>query len=175
MAGTPLLTAAVVAATALATTTVAQDPVGLPPPSPETIEGVFKSQKHYSPYAGRNFSTHVYWGDTHLHTALSMDAGTFGNRLGLDDAYRFTRGEEVTSSGGYKARLGRPLDFVVVADHSDGMGAITDIDGYGPGRILFRSQDNLYSASTRVGTHKDKTARVDFPNGFTVGDIWGGQ
>lgn len=79
----------------------------------------------YSPYAGRNFPTEVYWGDTHLHTSLSMDAGAFGNRLGLDDAYRFTMGEEVIASSGQQARLGRPLDFVVMADHSDGMGVFT--------------------------------------------------
>ncbi len=76
----------------------------------------------FSPYANRAFPTRVYFGDTHLHTANSMDAGTFGNRLGLEDAYRFCRGEEVTSSTGLRARLGRPLDFVVIADHSDGMG-----------------------------------------------------
>jgi len=64
----------------------------------------------------------VYWGDTHLHTDLSMDAGAFGNRIGMDEAYRFARGEEVTSSTGLKAKLSRPLDFLVVADHSDGMG-----------------------------------------------------
>jgi hypothetical protein len=64
----------------------------------------------------------VYWGDTHLHTNLSMDAGAFGNRIGMDEAYRFARGEEVTASSGIKAKLSRPLDFLVVADHSDGMG-----------------------------------------------------
>jgi len=79
-------------------------------------------RKEFSPYANRAYPTNVYFGDTHLHTELSMDAGTFGNRLGLDEAYRFTRGEEVVSSTGYKAKLGRPLDFVVLADHSDGMG-----------------------------------------------------
>jgi hypothetical protein len=121
------LAAALFAVTALATTTVAQDPVGLPAPSPETIEGVFKSQEHYSPYAGRNFPTQVYWGDTHLHTAMSMDAGAFGNRLGLEEAYRFARGEEVTSATGLRVKLSRPLDFLVVADHSDNMGFFPDL------------------------------------------------
>ena len=78
--------------------------------------------KEFSPYANRSFPTEVYFGDTHLHTDLSVDSGTFGNRLGLEEAYRFTRGEEVISSGGLHAKLGRPLDFVVIADHSDGMG-----------------------------------------------------
>jgi len=53
----------------------------------------------------------VYWGDTHLHTDLSMDAGAFGNRIGMDEAYRFALGEEVTSSSGLEAKLSRPLDL----------------------------------------------------------------
>lgn len=85
-------------------------------------DNIQPEKKEFSPYVNRGYPTNVYFGDTHLHTSLSMDAGTFGNRLGLDDAYRFTRGEEVTASKGYKAKLGRPLDFVVIADHSDGMG-----------------------------------------------------
>ena len=51
-----------------------------------------------------------------------MDAGAFGNRLGFEDAYRFARGEELTASGGQQAKLSRPLDFLVIADHSDNMG-----------------------------------------------------
>jgi hypothetical protein len=72
----------------------------------------------YSPYAGRNFPTRVLWGDTHLHTANSLDAAAFGNTLGPEPAYRFARGEEVVSSSGQPVRLSRPLDFLVVADHA---------------------------------------------------------
>jgi hypothetical protein len=97
---------------------LAQDPV----PPPESLEGAFKAQKHFSPYAGRNFPTEVFWGDTHLHTGMSMDAGAFGARLSPVDAYRFARGEELTSSTGLQVKLSRPLDFLVVADHSDNMG-----------------------------------------------------
>ena len=85
-------------------------------------EDMKPSKKQYSPYANRGYPTRVFFGDTHLHTSLSVDAGVFGNRLGLDEAYRFTRGEQVTSATGYAAKMGRPLDFVVIADHSDGMG-----------------------------------------------------
>ena len=63
-----------------------------------------------------------YFGDTHLHTSDSMDAGAFGCRLGPKDAYRFAKGEEVTASMGERVRLSRPLDFLVVTDHSDGLG-----------------------------------------------------
>jgi len=93
----------------------------LPPPT-DDVKDSFPSQKHYSPYAGRNFPTQVYWGDTHLHTGNSLDAGAFGARLTPEDAHRFARGEELTSSTGLKVRLSRPLDFLVVADHSDNMG-----------------------------------------------------
>ena len=98
-----------------------QDPPGLPAPH-EEVAKAFPAQKHFSPYAGRNFPTQVYWGDTHVHTGMSMDAGAFGARLLPDDAYRFALGEELTSSTGLQVRLDRPLDFLVVADHSDNMG-----------------------------------------------------
>jgi hypothetical protein len=95
---------------------------GDPIPPKETLEGAFPAQHHFSPYAGRNFPTQVYWGDTHLHTGMSMDAGAFGARLLPEDAYRFALGEELKSSSGLKVKLSRPLDFLVVADHSDNMG-----------------------------------------------------
>ena len=87
-----------------------------------TLEKVHPAKPPYSPYAGRNFPTRPFFGDTHLHTSFSMDAGAFGARLGPRDAYRFARGEEVTASSGQPAKLSRPLDFLVVADHSDGIG-----------------------------------------------------
>ena len=62
------------------------------------------------------------FGDTHLHTALSFDAGAAGARLGPREAYRFAKGEEVISSTGQPVKLSRPLDFLVVTDHSDNMG-----------------------------------------------------
>jgi hypothetical protein len=83
---------------------------------------LFPSKPPYSPYAGRNFPTRPYFGDTHLHTSFSMDAGAFGARLTPRDAYRFARGEELNSNTGQPVKLSRPLDFLVVADHSDGFG-----------------------------------------------------
>ena len=101
-------------------TAVAQTHAGEP-------ESVLEPTKIYSPYVERkaadsNFAEGVYWGDTHLHTAMSFDAGAFGARLLPRDAYRFARGEQVTSSTGLQVRLSKPLDFLVVADHSDNMG-----------------------------------------------------
>jgi hypothetical protein len=95
-----------------------QDPV----PAEEGLEKAFRAQEHYSPYAGRTFPTRPLWGDTHLHTAMSMDAGAFGARLSPEDAHRFARGEELVSSTGQRVKLSRPLDFLVVSDHSDNMG-----------------------------------------------------
>ena len=54
----------------------------------------------YSPYLDQGYPDRVYFGDTHLHTAYSTDAGMFGCRLGPDEAYRFARGEKVISSTG---------------------------------------------------------------------------
>ncbi len=76
----------------------------------------------YSPYLDRGYPDRVYFGDTHLHTSYSTDAGMLGNRLGPEEAYRFARGEEVISSTGVRARLQRPLDFLVVSDHAENLG-----------------------------------------------------
>ena len=92
-----------------------------PPPDPNTLSKAFPGES-YSPYAKRSFPSFPLWGDTHLHTSTSFDAGAFGNRLDARAAYRFAKGEEVTSSTGVPARLSRPLDWLVVADHSDNMG-----------------------------------------------------
>ena len=86
----------------------------------------FKGES-YSPYAKRNFPNEPLWGGTHLHTNLSLDARTAGVLLSPRDAYRFARGDEVTSSHGERVRLSRPLDFVTVTDHSDAIGVMNEI------------------------------------------------
>lgn len=91
-------------------------------PNKDDAGKAFHKDANYSPYAGLNYPTRVYWGDTHLHTSFSFDAGSFGNRLLPEDAFRFARGEEVVSSTGQRAKLSRPLDFLVVSDHSEQMG-----------------------------------------------------
>ncbi|MBL8201620.1 MAG: DUF3604 domain-containing protein [Chromatiales bacterium] len=110
----PLLVASLVAATAWADE----------PPTKEALARVTGPQ--FSPYAGRNFPTRVLWGDTHLHTSISVDAGTM-NRVGQEDAFRFARGEEVTSTGGLRAKLSRPLDFLVIADHAEMYGLMPQL------------------------------------------------
>jgi len=90
--------------------------------------GVTKAmtKQQYSPYVGRDFPTRVMWGDTHLHTAISVDAGTM-NRLGQEDAFRFARGDEVTTTNGLQARLSRPLDFLVISDHAEMYGLMPQL------------------------------------------------
>jgi len=84
------------------------------------------AKPQFSPYVGRDFPTKVYWGDTHLHTAVSVDAGTM-NRIGQEDAFRFARGEEVTTTHGLQAKLSRPLDFLVIADHAEMYGLMPQL------------------------------------------------
>jgi len=69
------------------------------------------------------FPDRPYWGDTHLHTDNSIDAFGFGVRLGPEEALMFASGQEATATTGMRAKLARPLDFLVISDHSDGLGA----------------------------------------------------
>ncbi|MEM7191266.1 MAG: DUF3604 domain-containing protein [Pseudomonadota bacterium] len=100
----------------------------VPPPADgeEVLYGAYKG-KTYSPYAQRGFPSRPLWGDTHLHSAMSMDAGSFGNRLGVREAFQFARGDEITSATGLPVKLSRPLDFLVITDHSDNMGFFPDM------------------------------------------------
>jgi hypothetical protein len=110
-------------AASLISPTLAQD-VGAP--AEEQLEQALPKPA-YSPYANRDFPTRPFFGDTHLHTSFSMDAGAFGARLAPADAYRFARGEQVTSNTGQPVKLSRPLDFLAVTDHSDNMGFFPDL------------------------------------------------
>jgi hypothetical protein len=83
---------------------------------------VAHNKADYSPFVDRHVPDKVLWGDTHVHSSYSFDAGFFGNTLPPEYAYRFARGEEVTSSTGQRIKLIRPLDFIVVADHAEYFG-----------------------------------------------------
>jgi hypothetical protein len=92
----------------------------------------FNKAPGYSPYAGRNYPDRPYFGDEHVHTAWSVDAGGTGTTLTPEDSTRFARGEEVKSTSGQPVKLGQPLDWVAITDHSDGMGAITELKAGNP-------------------------------------------
>src|SRR3954451_23588065 len=93
---------------------------------------LFYKTPGYSPYAGRNYPERPYFGDEHVHTAWSVDAGGSGATLGPEEATRVARGKEVTSTSGQPVKLGQPLDWVAITDHSDMMGMITEIKGGNP-------------------------------------------
>ena len=72
----------------------------------------------------------AFFGDQHVHTSWSADAGASGTVVGPEEAVRFAMGETVKSNTGQDAKLARPLDWIVISDHSDGMGIISYvIDG----------------------------------------------
>lgn len=122
----------------------------------------------YSPYAKRNFPTRPLFGDTHLHTSFSMDAGAFGCRLTPRDAYRFARGEEVVSSTGQPVKLSRPLDFLVVADHSDGFGFFPQLMSGDPA-LLATDQGRKWYDLIRSGHGAE--AAIDIITSFGRGEL----
>jgi hypothetical protein len=83
----------------------------------------------------------VFFGELHLHTALSLDAWSYGTKLLPDDAYRFGRGETIkvpavqvakeeggSPAGDVSARRAWPLDFMAVTDHSENLGTMLPLE-----------------------------------------------
>ncbi len=165
-----ILGGAIFAAIALVGSVLAQD-------APETRP----ENRKYSPYPEQTFPNRVYFGDTHLHTSYSTDAGMIGNTLGPEEAYRFARGETVTSSTGLPAKLQRPLDFLVIADHAEGLGAAPMIVESNPvilkdplGKILHElvkagKPDEAYNAWRQAKTDGTNTL---MENKEMVGPAW---
>ena len=127
-------------------------------------------QRPYSPWAESGFPRQVYWGDSHLHTGLSMDAGLFGCRLGLEDAYRFARGEQVVASSGQPVKLSRPLDWLVIADHSDGMGMVNDLAAASPEVTRFE-QGARWAKGMRAGGQTAVDTAMDLIGAFSQGKV----
>jgi len=76
--------------------------------------------------ADRTSLRRAFYGDLHVHTALSADAWAFGVRVTPDDAYRYAFGERIElppyDDGGRPIRIDRPLDFAAVTDHAEFLG-----------------------------------------------------
>ena len=64
------------------------------------------------------------FGETHIHTAYSLDAYMFSTRATPDDAYEFAKGKPLRHPLGETYQLKRPLDFMAVTDHGFYMGSM---------------------------------------------------
>ncbi|QFU76861.1 DUF3604 domain-containing protein [Halioglobus maricola] len=69
----------------------------------------------------QNPERNLYFGETHMHTAYSLDAYIGGTRQTPSDAYRAARGESVIVNG-LPHKIRRPLDFAAVTDHAEYIG-----------------------------------------------------
>jgi len=134
-------------------------------PDVEVLKGLYPG-KTFSPYAQRTFPSNIFWGETHLHTGVSLDAGLFGNILGHEDAYRFARGEEIKSSLGLPVKLGRPLDWLVIADHSDMMGIAFDIQRGAP-NIMANPKGKEWAEGFQEGGEAAGKAAFDLITNFS--------
>jgi hypothetical protein len=146
----------------LGTATFAQDAAGI---SADAFSG-----RAYSPEANKSFPSNVFFGDTHVHTGLSVDAGGSGTRLMPADAYRFARGEQVMSNTGQPVKLRTPFDFYMITDHSDGMGAITDIINGAP-NILADPDGKQYNADFNAGGASAADAMFRLIGEFSQGTL----
>ena len=142
------------------------DPVGLTPTDEDAAR--IGKKTDFSPYAGRNYPTRVYWGDTHVHTDNSLDARGFGVTLDVATAYRFARGEEVTTTNGLPFKLRLPLDWLVVTDHSDGMGAMKQIIAGNPNLLKDPTVREWHTAMKQGGVAAFN-ATMDVINKFSQG------
>ena len=131
----------------------------------EQVSRSFK-KAGYSPYAGRNYPTGVYFGDTHLHTAASGDAFGFGNKLSDEDAYRFALGKEITSAHGERVKLSRPLDFLVVADHAEAYGAMIEVF-YGNPTLLANPKTKRWNSMLKEGGEASFAAVMEMIEGVS--------
>ena len=101
----------------------------------------------------------VYWGDEHVHSGWSGDAGLAGNVLPPEQAVRFARGEEVKTTTGAMARLQRPLDWMALTDHSDGMGTINMVREGNPEFMLDANAKRWGEMMDAGGEQAAKAAR----------------
>jgi hypothetical protein len=138
-------------------------------PPADSLSGAFP-KKSYSPHAGRNFPTHPFFGDTHVHTGASMDAGAFGARTTPADAFRFASGEEITASNGMRVKLARPLDFIVLADHSDNMGFFPKLFAGDPGYLADPTGKRWYDDVQKGGDAAVKVA-MEVIDSFSKGSF----
>ena len=139
-----------------------------PTPEESSLNKAFPG-KSYSPYAQRGIPDRPLWGDTHLHTSTSFDAGAFGNRLDARAAYRFAKGGEVQATTGFMARLSRPLDWLVVADHSDNMG-LFDLIFAQDASIMSDPEGNRIATMVANGGDEGVAAALELIDAYSRGE-----
>ena len=106
----------------------------------------------YSPYVDQHFPQRVFFGDTHFHSSLSVDSGLIGNTLDLEQAFRFSRGEEIVTSTGQRAKLIRPLDFLVLSDHAEYLGIADPLNTGDPALLATDVGQEWHRAIQEGGT-----------------------
>ncbi len=138
---------------------------------------------------------HAYFGDLHLHTAMSFDAWSFGTKTTPEEAYKFARGETVmiqasqinreeteNLSGMIPAKRAWPLDFMAVTDHSEFMGVANQFDD--PNNPLSKSPladvvaKDPHQVFVMVAHQIEKTAggpSADLNAEKAMSDTWGRQ
>ena len=126
----------------------------------------------FVPLSSKAEATRVFWGDSHLHTQLSLDAGLTGTRLGLNEAYRFARGERIRSSLGISVQLDRPLDWLAITDHSDGLGVIPELAN---SESALLADEQIWDWSSRFvqGGADAQAVMYEMGRAMTTGDLPG--
>ena len=122
----------------------------------------------YSPYVDEYFPKKVLFGDTHFHSSLSMDSGMVGNKIDLEQAFRFARGEEIRTSTGQRAKLNRPLDFLVVSDHAEYLGIADLLNTANPELLATKAGRKWYKSMQQGGDSGWKTV-LDVANDISTG------
>lgn len=113
------------------------------------------------PVQGDAIPRTAWYGDTHVHTGWSADAGMDGAVTSPEDAYRFALGQEVTSNSGLKAQLSRPYDWFMVTDHSDGMGTINELVAGNPEMLADETLKRWYEALTSGDEERAAAAKSE--------------
>jgi len=124
--------------------------------------------KPYSSYVDQHFPQRVFFGDSHFHSSLSVDSGMIGNRVDLDQAFRFARGEEIVTSTGQRAQLNRPLDFLVVSDHAEYLG-IADLLNTGNPELLATDVGREWYEAMQMGGDTAWSTAVGMMEDFSKG------
>ena len=136
------------------------------------------AKEHYSPVVNDSYPSSVYWGDTHLHTSLSVDAYNFGNRLGPEEAYQFAKGLEITANNGMPVKLRRPLDFLVIADHASNVGLMEGLESGHQGLLSTDSGKKWSKKLSKSNALKEKDfkksrqlAKEMYRDGFSEDEV----